>query len=573
MMQERWVVAAKKADFYAIGEKFGIDPVIARVIRNRGVLAPEEIQAYLHGSMRDISDSHLLKDIDLAAGILSEKIQEQKKICIIGDYDIDGVQATYILWEGIERLGGQVSAMIPDRIRDGYGVNEQLVAQARKDGADTILTCDNGIAASKELRFAKEAGLTVIVTDHHEVPFAIENGIKIEKLPDVDAIVNPRQRDCAYPFKELCGATVAWHLIRVLYEKMGRPVEEADAFIENAAFATVGDVMDLRGENRILVKEGLRRLSQTNNPGMRALIQEKGLDTKKISAYHIGFVLGPCMNASGRLDTAKKALMLLKSKEKREAATLARNLADFNEERKRLTEQGLADAIADIEGHGRLEDVVLVSYLPDCHESIAGIIAGRIRERYHRPAYILTRGREGVKGSGRSIEAYSMYEELCKCEDLLDKFGGHPMAAGCSMPEKNVDTFRKRLNDCATLTHEDLVPKITIDVPMPLDYIRRDLVTQLQILEPFGKGNEKPVFADKNLAFRSPRLVGKGGNVAKVTLVSASGQTYDGVYFGDAKTFLQFLQRKGSGISIIYYPQLNVFRGEENLEIVIQHYC
>lgn len=570
---EKWVVAAKRADFQGMARRFQIDQVIARIIRNRDIVTEEEVESYLHGRIEDLPDSRLLKDVEKAAQLLADKIRNKKKIRIIGDYDIDGVQSAYILWEGIERLGGIVEAVIPDRIRDGYGVNERLVELAMEEGADTILTCDNGIAAAPVLEKAKQAGLTVIVTDHHEIPFREEGGRRIELLPEVDAVVNPKQRDCRYPCKEICGAVVAWHLMRVLYETMGWDVNKTDEFIENAAFATVGDVMDLRHENRILVREGLRRLNRTNSVGMRALIRTKNLEPGSIRAYHIGFVLGPCLNASGRLDTARKALLLLKTKDEIYAGKLAEELAGLNEERKELTEQGICDAIEDIEKNGMQEDRVLVSYLPDCHESIAGIIAGRIRERYHRPVYILTNAKDGVKGSGRSIEAYSMYEELCQCSDLLEKFGGHPMAAGCSMREENVEAFRARLNEKTHLQTEDLIPKIKIDVPMPLDYLNTELIRQLELLEPFGKGNEKPVFADRNIRVLSSRIVGKNQNVLKLRLETGSGQRFGGVYFGDVQEFSDFLDQRKEGISLVYYPQINTYQGREEIEVVVTHYC
>lgn len=571
--REKWSVIAKRADFAGIGKRFGIDQVIARIIRNRDIVTEREIEEYLYGNMETLSDSRLLKDVEKAAEILADKIAQKKSIRIIGDYDIDGVEASYILWEGIERLGGKVEAVIPDRIKDGYGVNEHLIELAIEEGADTILTCDNGIAAKEPLKKAKDAGLTVIVTDHHEIPFYEEDGKKVEVLPIADAIVNPKQSDCPYPCKEICGAVVAWHFIRVLYQKMGRDVKQTDEFIENAAFATVGDVMDLRFENRILVKEGLKRLNRTASVGMRSLIQTKNLECGSIKAYHIGFVLGPCLNASGRLDTARKALLLLKTKDETMAMQLAEELAQLNEERKEMTEQGIEDAIADIEKNGMQEDKVIVSYLTNCHESIAGIIAGRIRERYHRPVYILTNGEEGVKGSGRSIEEYSMYEELCKCEDLLEKFGGHPMAAGCSMKTEHVDAFRKRLNQTTSLTEEELVPKVKIDVPMPLDYLREDLIEQLNLLEPFGKGNEKPVFADKNLRIHSQRIVGKNQNVVRMKITTEAGRTVNGVYFGDVQEFMSFLEQKNEGVSIVYYPQINSYFENVQIEVIVSGYC
>lgn len=570
--QEKWSVLAKRADFYGLGERFGIDPVIARVIRNRDIVSGEEMDFYLNGTMEDLASPYLLKDVEKAAGILADKIRQKKEIRIIGDYDIDGIQSSYILWEGIERLGGSALAVIPDRIRDGYGVNEQLIEQAVREGADTILTCDNGIAAGTVLEQAKKAGLTVIVTDHHEIPFGEENGERYEILPQVDAIVNPRQRDCAYPQKEICGAAVAWHLIRVLCETMGRDIHEADLFIENVAFATVGDVMDLRFENRILVKEGLKRLNRTESIGMRALIASKQIEPGSIRAYHIGFVLGPCLNASGRLDTARKALMLLKTRDEVYAKKLAKELTELNDVRKEMTRRGIEEAVTVIEEKGMLRDKVLVVYLPECHESIAGIIAGRIRERYHRPVYVLTDAKEGVKGSGRSVEAYSMYEELCRCEDLLEKFGGHPMAAGCSLREGCVEEFRRRLNAHCPLTDEDLIPKVRIDAAMPLSYLREDLIEQLELLEPFGKGNEKPVFADRNVQVLNTRIVGKNGNAARMRLKTEDGIEIPGVYFGEAQEFRDFSREKNQGISITYYPQLNHYQGRTQMEALITNY-
>jgi single-stranded-DNA-specific exonuclease len=448
-----------------------------------------------------------------------------------------------------------------------------LVEAAIEEGADTILTCDNGIAAADALKRAKENGLTVIVTDHHEIPFCEENGERKEILPDADAIVNPKQKDCAYPFKEICGAVVAWHLIRVLYDMTGKGMEQADVFIENAAFATIGDVMELQHENRILVKEGLKRLNQTKSIGMRSLIASNKLDLGGIKAYHIGFVLGPCLNASGRLDTAKKALLLLKTKDEVDAGKLAEELVELNTSRKALTEKGIEDAMQCIETQGLSEDRVLVIYLPDCHESIAGIIAGRVRERYHRPVYVLTNAKEGVKGSGRSIEGYSMYEELCKCQDLLDKFGGHPMAAGCSMQRENVDIFRKRLNDRCTLTKKDLQPKIRIDVPMTLEYLTEELIHEFAVLEPFGKGNEKPVFADKELRVRDIRIVGTNRKFVRMKLVNKRQESYPAICFeGDAYENQKYLEEHKDNLAVVYYPQINTFFGEAQIEVLITHF-
>ena len=483
---EKWVVAAKKADFNQIGQQFHIDPVIARLIRNRDVVGEEKIREYLLGTVEEIPSPWLMKDMEKAVDILERKIQQQAKIRIIGDYDIDGVTSTYILLKGLTRIGANVDTYIPDRVADGYGIHEHLIDRAGEDGIDTIVTCDNGIAAAAEIQMAKDKGMTVIVTDHHEIPYREENGERQVILPPADAILNPKQYDCPYPNKNLCGAVVAFKYITALYERFGVPEKELEDYYELAAIATVGDVMDLQGENRILVKEGLRRLKETKNPGLQELIRANALEDAKITAYHIGFVLGPCINASGRLDTAARSLQLLNAQTIEEAAKLAGDLTALNQSRKALTEKGKEEAIRLIETTDLKNDRVLVVYLPDCHESLAGIIAGRLREKYHKPAFVLTRGETSAKGSGRSIESYSMYEELVKCADLMVQFGGHPMAAGLSIKEENIEAFRRQLNENCTLTEEDLRPKIVIDVPMPVSYITKELVEQISLLEPFG---------------------------------------------------------------------------------------
>ena len=569
---EKWVVTAKRADFQAIGEKFHIDPVIARLIRNRDVTDESKIREYLTGTIEDLPSPWLMKDMRKAVDILKEKISAQAKIRIIGDYDIDGVTSTYVLLKGLTRIGGKVDTYIPDRVADGYGIHEHLINRAEEDGIDTIVTCDNGIAAAAEIDMARKKNMTVIVTDHHEIPYREINGTRQVLLPPANAILNPKQSDCDYPEKGLCGAVVAFKLIIALYEEYGIPRKELEDYYELAAIATVGDVMDLQGENRILVKEGLRRLKDTENIGLRELIRANGLEDMKITSYHVGFVLGPCINASGRLDTAARSLALLNAKDREKAARLAGDLTALNQSRKALTEKGKEEAIQMVETTSLSQDRVLVIFLPDCHESIAGIIAGRIREKYHRPSIVLTRGETGIKGSGRSIEGYSMFEELVKCADLMTQFGGHPMAAGLSMEEKNVEEFRKRLNENCTLTEEDLSPKVIIDVPMPVSYITRELIEQISLLEPFGKGNTKPVFAQKGLRVLESRVFGKNRNVAKVKLMDPSGTVMDGVYFGEAEEFAGFIDGKDS-ISVTYYPEINIFRGRESIQIVIQNYC
>ena len=543
-MKEKWVVSAKKADFQAIGQRFGIDPVLARIMRNRGLTDLQEMNLYLHGTRAGLNDPHLLKDADLAAQILREKIKEKKRIRIIGDYDIDGIQSTYILYCALRRLGADADFVIPDRILDGYGLNEHLVTRASQDGIDTILTCDNGISAIDQIHLAKSLGMTVVVTDHHEVPFTEVDGVRREKVCEADAVVNPKQQACHYPFKKLCGAAVAFKLVQVLYEVFGLEVSEADCFIENAGFATVGDVMDLQGENRILVKLGLEMLNRTTNIGMKALILQNKLTMGAIKSHDIGFRIGPCLNASGRLDTARLSLKLLLCESETEAAVLAEEIVELNESRKLLTMHAVEQAKEIAQQEEYVNDRVLVIFLPDCHESLAGIVAGRIREAYYRPTLVVTRSEHGAKGSGRSIESYSMYEELCKCEEYLTQFGGHPMAAGFSLKEADIDAFRRKLNEACTLTEEELRPKVVIDVPMPISYITERLVNQLGCLEPFGKGNEKPVFADRNLVIERLRICGKEGRVFQMKVRNAAGVSMDAVYFGDAEDLLLPLTEK-----------------------------
>ena len=568
---EKWMVAAKRADFKGIGERFGIDQVTARIIRNRDVIGEKAIEKYLHGSRKDFYSPWLLKDMEKAVAILQEKIENRNRIRIIGDYDIDGVMSTYILLESLRGLGCDVDMMIPNRITDGYGINEHLIEQAWQEGRETIITCDNGIAAVTQIRKAKDLGMTVIVTDHHEVPFEDLEGGRKEILPPADAIVNPKQKACSYPFAGLCGAVVAMKVMEALYEKMAPEVDLVDKMLPFAGIATIGDVMDLQDENRILVKEGLQRLHHTTNLGLQELIRVNNLEPENISPYHIGFILGPCLNASGRLDTAKRALQLLLADSREEAAVLAGDLKNLNESRKEMTAQGLEKAIEQVESTSMMEDTVLVVFLPECHESLAGIIAGRLRERYHKPSFVLTRGEEGVKGSGRSIESYSMYEKLCECKEYLTKFGGHPMAAGLSLEEENVERFRRKLNEQSGLTEEDLVEKVTIDVPMPIHYIRKDLVQELSLLEPFGKGNEKPLFAQKNLWVSQMRVFGKNRNVVKMRLTDENGYPMDGVYFGNGDEFAEEGRGKRK-ISIVYYPDINMYQGRESLQVIIRHY-
>ena len=570
-MEKKWFVSMKKADFNRIAEKYHISPITARLIRNRDITGDDEIDLYLNGTIADLCDGMLMRDMDRAVEILAEKIREEKKIRVIGDYDIDGVNATYILQEGLAGLGADVDTDIPDRIRDGYGLNKMLIDRALDDGIDTIVTCDNGIAAAEEIAYGKEQGLTVVVTDHHEVPYIETNGDKEYLLPPADAVVDPHRPDCGYPFKGLCGAAVAYKLVEALCDVMQRDPEDMDYLMENVAIATVGDVMDLTGENRIFVKQGLEMLKRTHNPGLKALIECTGIDVERLNTYHIGFVIGPCINASGRLDTAKRALELLNARTRREAVMLAEDLKALNDSRKEMTEKGVEEAVRLIEHTDLREDKVLVVYLPECHESIAGIIAGRLKERYYRPVFVLTRAEEEVKGSGRSIESYDMFGQMCRCRELFTKFGGHKLAAGLSLAEENVELFRRTINELAELTEEDLMEKVSIDMQLPFPYITEALLGELSLLEPFGKGNPKPLFAERNIRVLGPRILGKNRNVLKCRLEDPSGNQIDAVYFGDVEACLRKMEEKPV-MSFTYYPSINEYMGRKTLQVTIVNY-
>lgn len=584
---ERWVLLRKGADFEAIGKKYQISPRLACLIRNRDVIGEEAVDRYLNGTISDLYDGMLMKDMDKAIDILKEKILEDKKIRVIGDYDIDGVNATYILLEGLERLGADVDSDIPDRISDGYGLNRHLVERAYEAGVDTLITCDNGIVAADEIAYGKEMGMTVIVTDHHEVPFDEQDGEKRYRIPPADAVMDPKQPDCLYPFKGLCGAAVAYKLMEALWESMGKDSADLDDLIENVAIATIGDVMDLEDENRIFVKEGLQMLRRTKNPGLKALIECTGIDKNSLNSYHIGFVLGPCINASGRLDTAKRALELLRAGTQKEADILAGDLKALNDSRKDMTEEAVKQAEEQVETTTISKDKVLVVYLPDCHESLAGIVAGRIRENYYKPVFVLTDAEEGVKGSGRSIDGYYMYEELNKCKELLTKFGGHRLAAGLSLPKENVGKFREMLNKKCTLTEEEMKEKVTIDMEMPFGCVTEGLVKELELLEPFGKGNTKPVFAARDVTLLGARILGKNRNVLKLQVQDVNGCRIEAMLFHHADDFLGKLEEqygkteveallKGRGrqirISMTYYPDINEYMGKKTPQIVVTHY-
>lgn len=569
-MRSDWRVYAKRADFKGIAGKYDIDQVIARIIRNRDICGDAAIDMYLNGDINDMHNPESMKDAVLSVDIITQKIKDKCKIRIIGDYDIDGICSIYILYKGLMAAGADVDYVVPHRINDGYGINEHLIDNAINEGIDTIITCDNGIAAYNQVKYAKENGLTVIVTDHHDVPFDEVNGVKEYRVPPADAVVNPKQEDCQYPFKLLCGAGVAYKLISLIYERLRLDTKDMEEYREFMAIATVGDIVDLIDENRVVVKYGLKHIAHTVNTGLKALVEECGVDINNISSYHIGFVIGPCLNASGRLDTARKAIELMLCKNTEEAHNMARELITLNTERKQMTEDETAKAIELVEKNDMLKDRVLVIYLPDCHESIAGIIAGRIKERYYRPTFVITNAEEGAKGSGRSIEGYNMYEEINKCKNVLTKYGGHHMAAGLSLETADIDVFRKMLNDNATLDDSDLIPKTWIDVPMPVGYASMGLVGQLKLLEPFGKGNEKPVFADRDLYVKTASIIGKNRNVLKMQLETKEGYIVQAVQFGISDK--DPVPKAGSRILIVYYPDINVYNGVSSLQIIIKEW-
>ena len=566
--KEIWMLQTKRADFNGLAMRLGVSPVAVRIMRNRGLLDEREMRKYLYGTLDDLYDPRQMKGMETAAGIIEKKLIEGKKIRIIGDYDIDGVCSTYILLKGFRRAAGngQIDYEIPDRIRDGYGINESIIRQAAEDGIDTLVTCDNGIAALKEISIAKQLGMTVVVTDHHEVPVDAYGQI----LPPADAVVDPKQDGETYPYHEICGAVVAWKLINVIYEDLGIPEHEWMELLEFAAIATVGDVMKLQDENRLIVKYGLKKIGSTKNTGLRMLVEKNNLDINNLSAYHIGFVIGPCLNAGGRLKSAKVALRMLLEQDSDRVSGLADELKELNDVRKDMTAKGETEAIEQVERF-YMSDKVLVVFLPECHESLAGIIAGRLREHFHKPSFVLTRGEQSAKGSGRSIEAYHMYQGLCEVSDLLVKFGGHPMAAGLSIEESDIDEFRRRLNENAKLTEDDFVPQIWIDVPMPFEYVNEKIVDELKGLEPFGQGNEKPLFAQKSLTIRNVRVLGKNRNVVKMNLVTNTGHPFDGLLFADGDRFLEE-QTGQNTIDMIYYPDVNEYNGTRTLQAIIKNY-
>ncbi len=589
-----WRVAAKRADFDAIARKYHISPVAARIIRNRDIIDDADIDCFLNGGRRDLHSPLLLKDMEKAVDMLLLKIEEKKRIRIIGDYDIDGVCSTYILYRGLKECGAQVDTAIPHRVLDGYGLNERLIRAAYEEGTDTVLTCDNGIAAYSQIEYADSLGMTVIVTDHHEVPYEEHDGVRTYQVPPAYAVVDPKQEDCGYPFPEICGAVVAYKLVLLLLAKRAgktwQEIMETELgleLLELAAFATIGDVMELRGENRLIVKSGLSLMKNTRNLGLKALMDVTQIKPEQIKPYTIGFVLGPCLNATGRLDTAGNALELFKTESMESAAALAGDLKAMNDSRKELTRKGVEAAVKLIEEQGLLKDRVLVVRLPEVHESLAGIIAGRLREKYCKPVFVLTDAEDGVKGSGRSIEAFHMYDEMTKCRELFTKYGGHKLAAGLSLPEENVEAFRRALNENCTLTDADFEEKVLIDVPMPMDYATLELVREIELLEPFGNGNPKPLFAHKDLKLLSGRILGANRNVGKYEVEGNSGKRFDMMYFGDLEAFDLFLQKKfgnaavkrlyeggasGLSLSVVYYPDIKEYRGRTSLQMVMKYY-
>lgn len=590
MKKERWRLYAKKADFAAISKAYGINQVTARIMRNRGVETKEEIESYLKGDLDYLSDPALMKDADKAASLLEAAIANNELIAISSDFDNDGIFSGLLLKEAIIELGGRAAIFTPNRVMEGYGVNSRIVEEANAKGASVLLTCDNGIAAFEAIEEAKKLGMTVIVTDHHEVPFEEHDGKKIYLLPKADAVVDPKQEDCAYPFKSLCGTGVAYQLMTLLFRRMKRTMSHQEIFLQYTAIATVADVMELVGENRILVRKGLSYLNHTNHIGLRALMEVCGISPEQVRAYHIGFILGPCFNAAGRLDTIVHALALLESKEYDQALALAGELWAMNEERKELTRVGTERAVELIEHATWKDEHVYLIYIKDCHESVAGIIAGRLRERYYRPVLVFTDASEEgqIKASGRSIDDYDMFTELSAFRNLFLRFGGHKMAAGLTMEKKNLEILRDGLNARCTLTQTQLMPLVMIDAAMPLGYISEEVIADLEKLEPFGRANEKPLFAQQHLSVLRLSRIGKNRNVVKMSVMGPEGIIMDALYFGDTDVFFDFLEeeygrdnvaaalrgmRNTIDIGVTYYPQINEFQGKRSLQIVIQNYC
>lgn len=584
---ERWFIKNNGVDPLIIAKDLGINEIISKILINRDIIDYKDIEMFLNPKLESLHSPTLMMDLELGASIIKEKIEKNKKIRIVGDFDVDGVISVYILYISLKRLGANIDFTIPDRVQDGYGINNEIIQKAKQEGIDTIITCDNGISAIEQVKRAKELGLTMIITDHHDLPYIEEDGVKKYTIPEGDAVINPKRLDCDYPFKKLCGAGVAYKLIQQIHFLFHINPEETHLLLEFVAIATVCDVVDLVDENRIIVKKGLELINKTKNIGLKNLIIESGINNSNITAYHLGFVIGPTINASGRLESALLSLELLMEKEEDKAAQMAKNLRSINEERKRMTSEGLEGIIEKIEQSSLKNDKILVIFEPEIHESIAGIIAGRIKELYYKPTIVLTKGLEGVKGSGRSIEEYNMFEELTKCKELLNRFGGHPMAAGLTLDEDNIDKLKIDLNSNTTLSNQDLIPKIYIDMGLPMEYINYGLVEELKDLEPFGKGNSKPIFGEKSLKINSLSILGINKNVLKLKLESKKGTTMEGMYFGDIEEFQnrlifkygkEELEKASKDIKnkvlldIVYNPNINEYMGNTKLQLIIQKY-
>lgn len=584
MSNEKWLLRNRKVDLKAMSEKYKISQLLCKLMVNRDIIDENIINSYINPVYKYLHSPKTMKDVVIAVDIIKRKIQENKKIRIIGDYDVDGIISVFILYTALKKCGANVDYEIPDRIKDGYGINENIVKVAYDEGVDTIITCDNGISAIDQIQYAKDLGLTVIVTDHHDVPFIEEDGVRTFLSSQADAIINPKQIECEYKFKSICGAGVAFKLMEALYEEIGMDKEECYKLIEFVAIATVCDVVDLIDENRIFVKYGLEMLNNSKNIGINALKKACGLEDKEITAYHLGFVIGPCLNASGRLDSAKKGLELLLMEDDEEAKNLAQEIVDLNDARKNMTKEGVDRAINIIDSTDINNDKILVVYIPDIHESLAGIVAGRVKEKYNKPTIILTKSEEGVKGSARSIEEYNMFEGLLACKELLDKFGGHPMAAGLSLQEDKVDELRIALNNKCELTDEDLTRKIMIDSSLPLEYLNLHLIEELNVLEPFGKGNAKPVFGVRDAKITKAMLLGKDKNVLKLKLLTNNNITIDAMIFNDLENFeskiiekygneeLDNLYNKSNNnipMDFTFYPSINEWNGNKSIQIVV----
>ncbi len=581
----QWKLVRNGADYEALSREYGINPVLLRIMRNRGITEPEQIREYLSedSGICDVTDGFL--DMDKALSHLANVKETGKKIRIIGDYDIDGVCSTAILYKGLKEYGLQADYAIPHRVLDGYGINVSLVEKAQEDGVDTIITCDNGISAFEALERAAELGMTVIVTDHHDIRKEMQGKGETEILPVAHALINPKRKGNTYPFREMCGAYVAYKLISALLcLKEGKEALREELLVL-AAFATIGDVMPLMGENRTLVKYGLKHIKTCANIGLWALINATDFRDRHIKAHNIGFVLGPCINAKGRLESAEQSLSLLLCNNPEEAKRMAEELVHTNEVRKELTVQGVERAIETVRTH-YANDKIIVVYLPDCHESIAGIIAGKVREAFYRPTWILTDAQEGLKGSGRSIDAYDMHKGLCECDDLLTHYGGHKLAAGVSLPKENLEAFRRCLNDNAELKEEELTEVIRIDVDLPFGYADLDFVKELEILEPHGKDNEKPVFAQPGVTFIKGHIYGASNNVAVFQVQDKNGRRYNLKLFGDIPAFNRYVDEKfgegsadkiyaGQGdctMAVIYSPDKNTYNGLTEVQLIMRDY-